>query len=153
MKKGEPLSGDPGKSCITIFALSNPLPFDPHNIPHCRNYFFHLMPNSLSWGHFLTSTWNNLKLLPPDYSDSESSLVWRNTHFKEITSFPWWLRWYKKESACSAGDPVSITESGRSSEEGNGYAPQYSCLENSMDRGVWWATIHRVAKGRTRLSN
>ena len=57
-----------------------------------------------------------------------------------------------KNLPANAGDAGSITESGRSSEEGNGYAPQYSCLENSMDRGVWWATIHRVTKGWTRSS-
>ena len=37
--------------------------------------------------------------------------------------------------------------------EGNGYPLQYSCLENSMDRGAWWATIYGVAESRTRLSN
>ena len=37
--------------------------------------------------------------------------------------------------------------------EGNGNPLQYSCLENSMDRGVWWATIHEIAKSRTRLSD
>ena len=37
--------------------------------------------------------------------------------------------------------------------EGNSNPLQYSCLENPMDRGAWWATIHRVAKSRTRLSN
>ena len=36
--------------------------------------------------------------------------------------------------------------------EGNGTPLQYSCLENPMDRGAWWATIHGVAKSRTRLS-
>ena len=43
-----------------------------------------------------------------------------------------------KESACSTGDPGSIPESGRSPGEGNGDPLQYSCLENSMDRGTWW---------------
>ena len=43
-----------------------------------------------------------------------------------------------KESACNAEDVVSITGSGRSPGEGNGYPLQYSCLENSMDREVWW---------------
>ena len=38
-----------------------------------------------------------------------------------------------------------------SSGEGNGNPLQYSCLENPMDRGAWWATVHRVAKSRTRL--
>ena len=36
-----------------------------------------------------------------------------------------------------------------SSREGNGYPLQYSCLENSMDRGAWWAAIHGVAKSWT----
>ena len=40
-----------------------------------------------------------------------------------------------------------------SSGEGNGNPLQYSCLENPMDGGAWWATVHGVAKGRTRLSN
>ena len=58
-----------------------------------------------------------------------------------------------KESACNAGDPGSIPGSGRSPGEGIGYALQYSWLENSMDRGAWWATVHGVAKSRTQLSN
>ena len=37
--------------------------------------------------------------------------------------------------------------------EGNGYLPQYSCLENFTDRGAWWTTVHDVAKSQTRLSN
>ena len=40
---------------------------------------------------------------------------------------------------------------GRSSGEGNAFLLQYSCLENSMDRGAWWATVHGVAKNRTQL--
>ena len=58
-----------------------------------------------------------------------------------------------KESACNAGDPSSIPGSGRSPGEGNGYPLQDSCLENSMDRGAWWATLHGVAKSQTQLSN
>ena len=42
-----------------------------------------------------------------------------------------------KESACSVGDLGSVSEFGRSLREGNGYLLQYSCLENSMDRGAW----------------
>ena len=56
-----------------------------------------------------------------------------------------WLR-LSKESACNAGELGSIPVSGRSSGEGNGNPFQYSCLENSMDRGAWWATVHGVAK-------
>jgi len=51
-----------------------------------------------------------------------------------------------KESACNAGDPSLIPGMGRSPGEGNGHPLQYSYLENSMDRGAWWATIHGVAK-------
>ena len=48
-------------------------------------------------------------------------------------------------------DASSIPGSGRSPGEGNGNPLQYSCLENPMDRGAWWATVHGVAKSRTRL--
>ena len=58
-----------------------------------------------------------------------------------------------KESVCNAGDLGSIPGLGRSSREGNGNPLQYSCLENPLDRGAGRATIHRVAKSRTLLSN
>ena len=51
-----------------------------------------------------------------------------------------------KESACSAGDLGSIPGSGRSAGERNGNPLQYSCLENSMDRGAWQATVHGFAE-------
>ena len=49
-----------------------------------------------------------------------------------------------KVSACNAEDLGSIPGSGRSPGEGNGNPLQYSCLENPMDRGAWWATVQRV---------
>ena len=51
-----------------------------------------------------------------------------------------------KKSACIAGDPGSIPGSGSSPGEGYGNPLQYSCLENSMDRGAWQAMAHRVAE-------
>ena len=54
-----------------------------------------------------------------------------------------------KVSILNAGDLGSIPGSGRSPGEGHGNPLQYSCLENPMDRGAWWATIHGVAKSRT----
>ena len=51
-----------------------------------------------------------------------------------------------KESACNAGDQGSIPGLGRSPEEGNGNPLQHSCLENPMDRGAWWTTVHGVAR-------
>ena len=54
-----------------------------------------------------------------------------------------------KESACNAGDLGLIPVLGRSPGEGVNYPLQYFCLENSMDRGVWWVTVHGVANSPT----
>jgi len=56
-----------------------------------------------------------------------------------------------KKSTCSAGDLGLIAGLGRSPGGGHGNSLQYSFLENSMDRGAWWATIHGVAESPTRL--
>ena len=58
-----------------------------------------------------------------------------------------------EEPAFNAGDRGSIPGLDGSPGEGNGYSLQYSCLENSMDRGAWWATVHGVTKSQTGLSN
>jgi len=57
------------------------------------------------------------------------------------------------ESVCDAGDPGSISGSGRSPEEGNDNPLQYSCLGNPMDRGAREATVRELAKSWTGLSN
>ena len=54
-----------------------------------------------------------------------------------------------KASACNAEDVGSIPGSGRSSGKGNGNPLQYSYLENSMDGGAWWATVHGITKSQT----
>ena len=56
-----------------------------------------------------------------------------------------------KNPPANAGDTGSIPGSGRSPGEGNGNPLRYSCLENSMDRGAWWAIVLGVAKTRTQL--
>ena len=58
-----------------------------------------------------------------------------------------------KASVYVAGDPGSIPGLGRSLGEGNGNPLQYYCLENSMDRGAWQATVHGVSKSRTQLTS
>ena len=58
-----------------------------------------------------------------------------------------------KASDCNAENLGSISESERSPGEGNGHPLQYSCLENPMDRGAWWAPVHGVTKSQTRLSD
>ena len=54
-----------------------------------------------------------------------------------------------KESACNAGDLGLIPVLGGSPGEGNGNPFQYSCQENSMDRGVWYTVVHGIAKSQT----
>ena len=59
-----------------------------------------------------------------------------------------------KASACNAGDLGLIPGLGEDIPgEGNGNPLQYCCLENPMDGGTWWATVHGVSKSRTRLSD
>ena len=58
-----------------------------------------------------------------------------------------------KNLPANAGDLGSIPGSGRSPGGGHGNPLQYSCLENPMDRGAWWATIDGAAKSQTRLSD
>ena len=58
-----------------------------------------------------------------------------------------------KNLPADARDTGSIPGSARSPGEGNGNPLQYSCLENPMDGGAWLATVHGVAKSRTRLSD
>ena len=69
----------------------------------------------------------------------------------------WWpcgyvLRWIKNLPA-DTGDPSFIPGSGRSPGGGSGNPLQYSCLENPVDRGAWWAAVHGVAKCQTRLND
>ena len=58
-----------------------------------------------------------------------------------------------EKSACNEGDLVLSSRSGRCPGKGNGNPLQNSCLENSMDRGAWWAVVHAVTKNWTQLSN
>ena len=84
-------------------------------------------------------------------------IIWtlkkRKDKWRHVNLLP---RWHSgKESTASEGDARgagSISGLGRSFGVGNGNPLQYSCLENSMDRGAWWATVHRVSKSWTRLS-
>jgi len=64
------------------------------------------------------------------------------------------LKWFSgRESTCNAGDSDLIPGSRRSPGGGNGKLLQFSCLENPIVRGTWWATIHGVTKSQTWLSN
>ena len=79
-------------------------------------------------------------------------LVKRNSHHHE--GFKYFSRYgTEKHLPTMREDLGSIPGLGRSPGEGNGNPLQYSCLENSMDGGAWWATVLGVTKGQTRLSN
>ena len=71
-----------------------------------------------------------------------------------LSGLSWWCS--GKESTCQCRrhtrDVGSIPGSGRAAGGGSGNLLQYSCLGNPMDRGAWWATVHRVTKSQTRLS-
>ena len=58
-----------------------------------------------------------------------------------------------EEFICNAGDQGLTHGSGRSSGKRNGYPLQYSCLENPVDEGAWWAIIHGVTKSGTQMSD
>ena len=85
------------------------------------------------------------------------TLIWKDTWILIFTADCLQLPKYGllggsdgKASAYNVGDLGLIPGSGRSPGEGNGNPLQCSCLENPMDQGAWWATIHGVAKSRTR---
>ena len=80
--------------------------------------------------------------------------LWGLFHVHLLIRLPQWLR--GKASSGSTGDARDaslISGSERSPGGGNGTLLQSSCWENPMDGGAWWATVHRVAKSRTRLSD
>ena len=102
------------------------------------------------------------------YMNEKQTCGWRNKQVQMSKSFEGCgRRWLPKgcwggfpggtsgrEPACSAGairDAGSIPGSGRSPVEERGNLLQYSCLENPMDSGAWWATVHGVVKSQTRL--
>ena len=88
-------------------------------------------------------------LIPSEISVS-AGVLYESTVTHRIPQILFWLCCWERsfpggsddnESAYSAGDLGSIPESGESPGKGKSYPLQYSCLENSLDRGVWWATV------------
>ena len=85
---------------------------------------------------------------PPSMEFSRQE-YWRGLPFPSPYKY---LSDINKEPACNTGDSGSVLGLGRSPGEGNGNPSQYFYLENFMDRGDWWATVHGVAKSWTGLS-
>ena len=78
----------------------------------------------------------------------------RGQIYEKMVGFLQWLS--SKKSTCNAGDTGdagSIPGLRRSLGRGNGNPLQYSCLKSPMDRGGWWATVQRVTKSWTQLSD
>ena len=114
-------------------------------------------PSSSIWNNtFLNNTWVRKEVSGEirKYLNWMKMNIWHikicGMHIKQL-GFPCGSD--GKEYTCNVGDLGSVPRSGRSPGEGNGNPLQYSCLENSMDRGAWQATVHWVAKYQTWLSN
>ena len=95
---------------------------------------------------------------PPQYSCLENCSdrgAWQATVHAVTESWTWLSDFhFTKNSSTNAGDARDVSlipGSGRSSGVGNHNSLQYSCLKNSMDRGVWWAAVHGVTENWTRL--
>ena len=135
-------------SCLGLTAL----PFAQSWISLFRRIQSENLSNSLST--FITLlTWKNSTIVKVDWT---KALAWSEASLLSWKYFggPCWIfvRIFPggsevKVSACNAGDLGWILGSGRSSGEGNGNPLQYSCLENPMDGGAWWATVHGVVHG------
>ena len=90
--------------------------------------------------------WQPTPLFLPGESH-ERGAWWATVHGVPKTQT--WLKWLSMHTSSF----YRLRNSSRKSGEGNGTPLQYSCLENPMDRGAWWAAVHGVAKSQTRLSD
>ena len=117
---------------------------------------FSFLPKSL----LFSSPWLE-KVVPKSISflEHSSAFVFQKVRFcsnediQKLIQFSFPCSSVSKESACSAEDLGSIPGSGRPPGEGNGNPLQDPCLENPMDRGAWWATVHGVTESRAQVSH
>ena len=128
-------------------ACAQSLSCDPMDCTH---------PAPLSMGFFQAVILEWIAFPPP--WDLPDVLLHFCTAKRFFTAEPSWVLVFPggsvgKRSACNAGKQGSLPGWDRSPGEGNGSPLQYSCLENSMDRGAWWATAHGVTKSQTRLTD
>ena len=96
---------------------------------------------SVWWGPTSWSVGGCLLIASSRGGEQRSRLSWHSYKGTNPShGLPWWFS--GKESACQCRD----SGSGRPPREGNGNPLQYTCLENAIDRGAWWATVHGVTK-------
>ena len=114
------------------------------------------------WLKITQMYWVGQNVSVGDYSKLEQTF-WPTQYYNSGGQSPKWaslgnIRGFPggpdgKESACNVGDPGLTPGPRRSPGEGNGYPLQYSYLDNSMDRGSWWATVHGIARSQKWLSD
>ena len=100
----------------------------------------HAVQGHPTWMGHIEEFWQNVVHWRRKWQPTPVFLLWKPHEQYKAKRYDtgWWTR----------SDCVQYTTG-----EGNGNPLQYSCLENSMDGGAWWATVHGVTKGRTRLSD
>ena len=120
-----------------------------------RNYFENILPDQVksnqAYKDLRYHKWKTAEKKIDDRKDVAGIRI------RFLNNVPYYVLGFSgdsdsKESAGNAGDTGSIAGWGRSPREGNGLPPKYSCLENLVDGGAWWATIHRVPKNWTWLT-
>ena len=133
---------------------------------HCMNLRLFTCPRP---GIFKESHVNMYELYPPACLWIGDDMSWAKPHLPLVSCDQWTKNAFNifdlifswgfsggsdgKESVHEAGDPGLIPGLERSPGEGNGNPLHCSCLENSMDKGVWWATVRGVTKSQAGLSN
>ena len=140
----------------TLFPPHQPGRGRSHTLQPFLQLFIKTLPWNASWSLGFLSTSYLFSLVGPAINLSQGQktkstpafFLFFNLHCISCSVLRASLVVQTVESACSAGDRGSIPGSGRSPGEGHGNPLQYSCLENPMDRGAWWATVHGVAKSQ-----
>ena len=154
----------PFSSCLQPFPASGSFPMSQFFTSHGPNIGFSasasVLPMNIQdqfplgligWSPCCPSDSQESSPTPQFKSISSSALNFLYIILNYILGFPGGSN--GKESACNAGDLGSNPWSSRSPGEGKGYSLQYSCLENSVFGGAWWATVYGVPKSQTRPSN
>ena len=131
---------DPGMEPVSPALAGRFFTTEPPRKPCLHTYYI-----------FFRTVWNTMPLYMCHWVFPKNKNFFFINHSMIIKGFPGDSD--GEESTCNAGDLGSLPGLGRSPGGGHGNPLQYSCLENPMDRGAWWATFHGVSKSWTQLNN